>query len=69
MGGGGDLLAQEEVRGFGSMGIPASMVGEIVESQEGMRVIKQGMAHGLTHPEADPFWAAFGKAASQGIRP
>ena len=45
------------------------MVGEIVESQEGIRVIEQGMAHELTHPEVDPFWAAFGKKASQGIRP
>jgi hypothetical protein len=51
------------------MGIPASMVGEIVESQEGIRVIEQGMTHELTHPEGGPFWAAFGKAASQGIRP
>jgi len=62
------MLSWRRERGWAT-GIPASMVGEIVESQEGIRVIEQGMAHELTHPEGGPFWAAFGKAASQGIRP
>ncbi|PWB67001.1 MAG: AIR synthase [Deltaproteobacteria bacterium] len=57
--------AQEVIRRLGDKGIPATMVGEIVESQNGMRVFEQGIAHELKHPEVDPFWAAFGKAASQ----
>jgi hydrogenase maturation factor len=58
--------AQEVIRRLGDKGIPSSMVGEIVESQQGLRVFGQGTAHELTHPKVDPFWAAFGKAASQG---
>jgi hypothetical protein len=50
---------------LGDKGIPATMVGEIEESRQGMRVFEQGTAHELTHPKVDPFWAAFGKAASQ----
>jgi len=56
---------QEVIRRLGDKGIPATMVGEIVESQQGMRVYEQGTAHELTHPKVDPFWAAFGKAASR----
>jgi hypothetical protein len=41
------------------------MVGEIVDSRQGMRGFEQGTARELTHPKVDPFWAAFGKAASQ----
>jgi len=58
--------AQEVIRRLGDKGIPATMVGEIEESRQGMRVFEQGTAHELTHPKVDPFWAAFGKAASQG---
>ena len=50
-------------------GDPGQHGGEIVESQEGINVIEQGRTHELTHPKVDPFWAAFGEAASQGIRP
>ncbi|MBP2669624.1 MAG: hypothetical protein H6Q80_1826, partial [Deltaproteobacteria bacterium] len=46
--------------------IPAGMVGEIVESQQGMRYFERGTARELVHPKVDPFWSAFGKAASQG---
>jgi hydrogenase maturation factor len=58
--------AQEVVRRLGDKGIPASRVGEIVESQQGMRVFEGGTSRELVHPKVDPFWAAFGKAASQG---
>jgi hydrogenase maturation factor len=58
--------AQEVIRRLGDKGIPATMVGEIVDSRQGMRVFEQGTARELTHPKVDPFWAAFGKAASQG---
>ena len=47
-------------------GIPATMVGEIVEARQGMRVFEKGTSRELVHPKVDPFWAAVGKAASQG---
>jgi len=59
-------VAKEVVRRLGDKGIPSTMVGEIVESRQGLRVFEKGTAHELTHPKVDPFWAAFGKAASQG---
>ncbi|MGB7970363.1 MAG: AIR synthase family protein [Candidatus Deferrimicrobiaceae bacterium] len=58
--------AQEVVRRLGDKGIPATMVGEIVDRQRGMRVFEKGISHELVHPRVDPFWAAFGKAASPG---
>jgi hydrogenase maturation factor len=58
--------AQEVIRRLGDKGIPATMVGEIVESQQGLRVFEHGTAHELTHPKVDPFWEAFGKATSKG---
>jgi len=41
-------------------------VGEIVEPGKGMRYFEHGTSRELVHPKVDPFWAAFGKAASQG---
>jgi hydrogenase expression/formation protein HypE len=58
--------AREVVRRLDDKGIPAGMVGEIVESERGMRVFENGTSRELVHPEVDPFWAAFGKAASEG---
>ena len=42
------------------------MVGEIVDPRQGMRYFGNGASRELIHPKVDPFWAAFGKAASQG---
>ena len=58
--------AQEVTRRLLDKGIPASTVGEIVEPHHGMRVFRGGTSRELVHPVVDPFWAAFGKAASQG---
>jgi hydrogenase expression/formation protein HypE len=58
--------AREVIRRLDDKGIPAGMVGEIVESERGMRVFENGTSRELVHPEVDPFWAAFGKAASEG---
>jgi hydrogenase expression/formation protein HypE len=54
------------IRRLGDKGIPSSMVGEIVEARHGMRIFEKGASRELIHPKVDPFWAAFGKAASQG---
>ena len=61
--------AKEVIRRLGDKGISASMVGEIVEAGQGMTVHEGGKSRALSHPEVDPFWAAFGKAASQGSGP
>ncbi|UCD47532.1 MAG: AIR synthase, partial [Deltaproteobacteria bacterium] len=58
--------AQEVARRLRDKGIPVSMVGEIVDGQQGMRFFEGGKSHELIHPKVDPFWSAFGKAASQG---
>ena len=47
-------------------GIPASIVGEVVENEKGLRLFEGGKGRPLEHPKVDPFWVAFGKAASQG---
>jgi len=57
---------KEVVRRLRDKGILVSMVGEIVDSQQGMRYFDHGKSHELVHPRVDPFWSAFGKAASQG---
>jgi len=58
--------AKEVVRRLRDKGILVSMVGEIVDSQQGMRYFDHGKSQELVHPRVDPFWSAFGKAASQG---
>jgi hydrogenase maturation factor len=58
--------AKEVIRRLGDKGIKAGMAGEIVEPRQGMRIFEKGTSTELAHPKVDPFWAAFGKAASQG---
>jgi len=48
-------------RRLGDKGNPASMVGEIVDSRQGMRFFENGTSHELIHPKVDPFWAPSGK--------
>ena len=57
----GDVLKR-----LGDKGIPASAVGEVVDRKRGMRYFESGRSHRLVHPRVDPFWAAFGRAASEG---
>ncbi|MFB3853747.1 MAG: AIR synthase family protein [Vicinamibacterales bacterium] len=46
-------------------GIPVTVVGEILDRSSGVRYTENGREHDLVHPKVDPFWAAFGKAASE----
>jgi hydrogenase expression/formation protein HypE len=46
-------------------GIPVTIVGEVLEPSSGVRYAENGRQHDLVHPKVDPFWAAFGKAASE----
>jgi len=57
--------AGEVVARLGDEGIPATEVGEVLDASAGVRVVEGGRERELIHPRVDPFWAAFGKAASQ----
>ncbi len=43
-------------------GIPASIVGELVDPKYGMVVVEDGRERKLEHPKVDPFWDAFYRA-------
>jgi hydrogenase expression/formation protein HypE len=58
--------ANPVIRRLGDKGIPASIVGEVVEQEKGMQYFENGKSQKLEHPRVDPFWNAFGKAASEG---
>jgi len=57
--------AAEVERRLRDKAIPVTVVGEIVDASEGMRVVEDGRERPLVHPRVDPFWAAFGKAAEK----
>jgi hydrogenase maturation factor len=47
------------IRALKDNGIPASVAGEVVRKQEGMRVVQGNKSIRLQHPRVDPFWAKF----------
>lgn len=57
--------AQEVIKRLNDKGIPASIVGEVTEKDKGVQFSENGKQQPLIHPKVDPFWAAFGKAASE----
>jgi len=60
--------AKELVTRLQDKAIPASIVGEITEADHGLHYFEGGRRQELLHPRVDPFWAAFGKAASEATR-
>ena len=56
--------AKEVLSRLQDKAIPASIVGEITDANQGLHYFEGGRKHELIHPRVDPFWAAFGKAAS-----
>jgi len=56
--------AREVLDRLNDKGIPTTIVGEVVGRDLGIRYAEGGREHPLHHPKVDPFWAAFGKAAS-----
>jgi len=61
--------ALEAVARLSDKGIPATLVGEIVTREHGIKCFQGGRSWELEHPRVDPFWAAFGKAASESRLP
>jgi len=61
--------AAEVIRRLADKGIPASEVGEVVEQSKGLHYWEGGREYDLRHPQVDPFWAAFGKAAEMSAKP
>jgi len=57
--------SKDVLRRLEDKGILCSVVGEIVEQEKGLYYFKNNMKRKLIHPKVDPFWVAFGKAASQ----
>ena len=47
-------------------GIPASVVGELTDSDGEIVVVSEGVESALKHPRVDPFWNAFYRALSGG---
>jgi hydrogenase expression/formation protein HypE len=58
--------ANEVIQRLSNKGILASIVGEVVPMEKGMHYFDNGKEIELVHPKVDPFWVAFGKAASEG---
>ena len=57
--------SNEVIERLRDKGILASIVGEIVPQENGMHYFENGKETELVHPRVDPFWGAFGKAASE----
>ncbi len=49
-----------------SRGIEAAIIGEMLDSSQGMWRESKGKRTLLQHPRIDPFWAAFGRLAQEG---
>ncbi len=58
--------ADEVERRLAAGGIPAAIIGEVRPTEKGCTVSGGGRTRPLVHPRVDPFWAAFGRAASEG---
>ena len=57
--------AEEIVGALSKKGILASIVGEIVDSTQGIILIEDGKERKLEHPRVDPFWDAFYQALKE----
>lgn len=57
--------ANEIVQRLNDKDILASVVGEVTDAEQGCHYFEDNKKFELVHPKVDPFWSAFGKAASQ----
>ena len=56
--------AQALLAAMSGVSIPAALIGEVTEKEQGMILVEAGAEKELLHPGVDPFWAAFGQALS-----
>ncbi len=56
--------SKEVIARLSDKNIPATVVGRVVPEERGIKLSEGGVWAALQHPRVDPFWAAFGKAAS-----
>jgi hydrogenase expression/formation protein HypE len=54
--------AEKVVKALARKGIRSSIVGELVNPEQGMILVEKGREKKLEHPVVDPFWQAFYKA-------
>jgi hydrogenase expression/formation protein HypE len=54
--------AQEILKALERKGIPATVVGEVIEEKFGILLKEGRRERPLDHPRIDPFWPAFGRA-------
>jgi hydrogenase maturation factor len=47
------------VKALARKGIKSSIVGELVNPEQGMILVEKGEEKKLEHPVVDPFWQAF----------
>jgi hydrogenase expression/formation protein HypE len=57
--------SDEVVENLKREGIESSVVGEVVDKRQGIKLIENGEEKELVHPRVDPFWAAFYKALGE----
>jgi hydrogenase expression/formation protein HypE len=60
--------AQALLAALSGVSIPAAIIGEVTEREKGVVLVEGGGERELTHPERDPFWAAFGEALADAKR-
>lgn len=53
------------VKALRNKGIPVSVVGELIEPEQGIIVVSEGVEKPFQHPRVDPFWSAFYKALTK----
>jgi hydrogenase maturation factor len=54
-----DHKAEKVVKALARKGIKSSIVGELVNPEQGMILVEKGREKKLKHPVVDPFWQAF----------
>jgi len=57
--------APDIVEALSGKGIVSSIVGELINPEDGMIIVEQGKEKKLEHPVVDPFWKAFYNALAE----
>ncbi|HEV8335013.1 MAG TPA: AIR synthase family protein [Candidatus Polarisedimenticolia bacterium] len=60
--------AQALLAAWSGVSIPAALIGEVTEKEQGIVLAEGGAESELAHPGVDPFWAAYGEALTAARR-